>query len=275
MLTESFLSVLETVVMSGHTRRNPRSAAFTLIELLVVISIIALLIALLLPALGGARKSARLIQCATQQRQAGVAMINRASDLKGVLPVAEVHTNSFGHGVIGIWQRHMTVEPGFGRHRGLGIAVYEDYFTDRRSLYCPSWTHPWFQYGKYKDGHYAGGWPEDNIHDNDSRQQTNSSFHYRASKDVDHDDQNDIRPLELDKDPGSSLLFADHFSAKWAGRQYHHLTGYNASYLDNSAQYLSDPENEVEMANGGANYNAGLHGYRVQERIIQSFFESP
>ena len=61
--------------------RSNKSKAFTLIELLVVISIIALLIALLLPALKAARESARQVLCLSNQRQMGIVLHSKATDI--------------------------------------------------------------------------------------------------------------------------------------------------------------------------------------------------
>ncbi len=60
--------------------------AFTLIELLVVISIIALLIALLLPGLGAAKEAARRAQCMSNQHQVVTAIILWGNDHEGRLP---------------------------------------------------------------------------------------------------------------------------------------------------------------------------------------------
>ena len=66
---------------TDHEHRNAQ--AFTLIELLVVISIVALLISILLPALGSARDAARAALCLSNQRQLTIGWTTHAVDHNG------------------------------------------------------------------------------------------------------------------------------------------------------------------------------------------------
>lgn len=59
--------------------RHTKRFAFTLIEILVVISVIGVLVALLLPAIGAAREAARRMDCSNRIRQIGIAMSNYES----------------------------------------------------------------------------------------------------------------------------------------------------------------------------------------------------
>jgi prepilin-type N-terminal cleavage/methylation domain-containing protein/prepilin-type processing-associated H-X9-DG protein len=62
--------------------------AFTLIELLVVIGIIAILVALLLPVVNGAKRQAQTVKCGSNLRQLTAACLMRANDSKGFMPLA-------------------------------------------------------------------------------------------------------------------------------------------------------------------------------------------
>lgn len=69
-----------------HRPSNGRRSGFTLIELLVVMGIIALLLAILLPALNRARATTKRVKCATQVQQIHKGFLTLAREYNGIFP---------------------------------------------------------------------------------------------------------------------------------------------------------------------------------------------
>ena len=79
---------------------------FTLIELLVVVSIIALLVSILLPALGRARESARTAVCLSNERQQGIVVHMYTGESEDYYP-GSMHHSSVANGLdnLAVWER--------------------------------------------------------------------------------------------------------------------------------------------------------------------------
>lgn len=210
-----------------------RPRAFTIIELLVVIAIIAVLVALLLPALGKARDSARKVKCNSGLHQLSLALTTYTVDSKDQLPLPNWGPVARQPG----WLYDETTGPAASRafepeDRRTG-SLYP-YFESDGAYRCPS-HKPTFE-GTAKLTSF--------IMNGALVAYGDSAKSYR----IDQFDGNDV--LMWDANEQGPVAFNDGASYPSEITAGHHGEGINVSSADGSSVYIPGPEFAKERASG-------------------------
>ena len=223
----------------GSTMRRGKS--FTLIELLVVIAIIALLMAILMPALGRARKQARRVVCASHMKQLTTTVSLFANDHDGKIPpVRENRDGTWSH-VQANNHEARWLRTGGDIYWNLGLLWKYEYIKDGKIFYCPS-RQAFFKYKDYADPVFptavlGGGWG------------VRIPYSYNPICKSLEDRERVVKNM-ADFKVGKSLLLVDVLRPGGVA----HINGWNVAKGDLSVEFVIDPTILEDMENTTSNF---------------------
>ena len=192
------------------------SRGFTLIELLVVVAIIAVLAALLVPALRAARDRALEVVCLNNLKQLGYGLSMFGNDHDGNMP-PRAHPPWNTSQDVHLWHGEEHV------HLGQLLPDYISFGAGRQTLYCPLARRNWYVAA------YGWHWPDEPIPYNPHTHEGVAAYSYHDRLGGDNPTM-PPRPIRMeDHSPGAPLV-ADVVWLKW------HDDGWNTLYMDMSAR---------------------------------------
>ena len=206
--------------------------------------VIAVLIGLLVPTLGGAQETARRVVCQSNIRQIGLGVVMYADDHRGRLPVSQFLSDArYGGRSIPEPQNMLTLRVGHEDVApdsfsegwdGMGLLFRADYLSAPKIFYCPS---------------HRGNYTYSRMVDlfNDSDQEIVGNYHFRGAGPTRSAIPGNANSQTFDLyriDPAQSSLIADGMRE---ASDYNHRSGVNFFRADLTVHWFSDHNGALSM----------------------------